>query len=142
VEVHGQLESKLVDSAKPRDQVTGEVYARVSDYGVDRHQERFARHAFDAALARLREEDRALPVLFGHDVRTLTPAGRCLLPQPHGLKGLLPARVGTDRPYEAIGEREHVPPSVLRRDPLATLHVLEKQDKDAVTEVLHALELD
>jgi uncharacterized protein len=47
--------------------VTGEFVALISDYQEDRQGERFAKGAFDSALAKIRQAGRAIPVLFGHD---------------------------------------------------------------------------
>lgn len=68
----GEVEVKLLDQAEPTTQVTGEFLAKVSDFEVDRQNERFARHAFDSAVAKLRADSRAVPVLYGHDQASTT----------------------------------------------------------------------
>lgn len=73
------MHHKLVETVQPQSQITGEFTARVSDYGVDRQNERFARHAFDNAIAKLAAERRAVPVLYGHD-QTSTEAIVGLVP--------------------------------------------------------------
>jgi HK97 family phage prohead protease len=62
---------KLLDAAEPTE-TTGQFVALVSDWDLDRSNERFARHAFDGAIAKLQAERRALPVLYGHDQRSVT----------------------------------------------------------------------
>jgi len=61
------MHRKLVEAVEPQSEVTGEFVALVSDYGVDRQRERFARHAFDNAIAKVAAERRAVPILYGHD---------------------------------------------------------------------------
>jgi HK97 family phage prohead protease len=51
--------------------VTGEFVALISDYEEDRQGERFAKGAFDAALTKIRQAGRAIPVLFGHDAASV-----------------------------------------------------------------------
>jgi hypothetical protein len=52
-------------------EVTGQFTALVSDFDLDRKGERFDRHGFDDAIRLLKEAGRALPVLFGHDARSV-----------------------------------------------------------------------
>src|SRR5215217_4784916 len=52
-------------------EVLGEFEAVVSDFLPDRHGERFAPHAFDGALDRIRKNGTACPVLFGHKQDTV-----------------------------------------------------------------------
>jgi len=52
--------------------VLGEFEAVVSDFLPDRQGERFAPHAFDAALATIRKNGTACPVLFGHRQDTVS----------------------------------------------------------------------
>ena len=61
-------------------EVTGQFTALVSDFDLDREGERFDRHGFDDAIRLLRESGRALPVLFGHDARSV-----------HSVIGMVPA---------------------------------------------------
>jgi hypothetical protein len=59
---------QLAAPAEPvPDTATGEFVALISDYEEDRQGERFPKGAFDAALSKIRQAGRALPVLFGHD---------------------------------------------------------------------------
>src|SRR5215211_468261 len=51
--------------------VLGEFEAVVSDFLPDRQGERFAPHAFDGALARIRTNGTCIPVLFGHKQDTV-----------------------------------------------------------------------
>jgi HK97 family phage prohead protease len=44
----------------------GTFEALVSDFGPDRQHERFAPHAFDNAVAKIRNDGISVPVLFGH----------------------------------------------------------------------------
>ena len=53
-------------------EVLGEFEAVVSDFLPDRHGERFAPHAFDGALDRIRKNGTACPVLFGHKQDTVS----------------------------------------------------------------------
>jgi HK97 family phage prohead protease len=48
------------------DDEIGTFEALVSDFGPDRTHERFDRHAFDNAIAKIRADGRNTPVLFGH----------------------------------------------------------------------------
>jgi hypothetical protein len=62
-------------AARPRRAAFGgdrRVRRQGQRYSVDRQDERFARRAFDAAIAQLRAEARAVPVLYGHDQRSTT----------------------------------------------------------------------
>jgi HK97 family phage prohead protease len=52
--------------------VLGEFEALVSDFLPDRQGERFAPHAFDGALDRIRKNGTACPVLFGHKQDTVS----------------------------------------------------------------------
>jgi HK97 family phage prohead protease len=52
--------------------VLGEFEAVVSDFLPDRQGERFAPHAFDGALDRIRKNGTACPVLFGHKQDTVS----------------------------------------------------------------------
>jgi HK97 family phage prohead protease len=61
-----EVETKLLE-AESTSEITGEFLAKVSDYDWDRENERFDRHAFDNAIAKVKAESRAVPVLFGHD---------------------------------------------------------------------------
>jgi HK97 family phage prohead protease len=67
VKANVPMHRKLVEAVEPQSEVTGAFVALVSDYGVDRQRERFARHAFDKAIAKIAAERRAVPVLYGHD---------------------------------------------------------------------------
>jgi uncharacterized protein len=51
----------------PANEHPGEVTALVSDYGIDRDNERFAVGAWDHALAKIKAAGKPLPLLFGHD---------------------------------------------------------------------------
>jgi HK97 family phage prohead protease len=64
-ERHKRLDVRAEEGA------TGEFHARISDWAPDREGERFARHAFDGALAKLCADGRPIPVLFGHDARSV-----------------------------------------------------------------------
>lgn len=60
---------KLIE-AKPTEEITGEFLAKVSDFEFDREGERFHRDAFDSAIAKVKRESRAVPLLYGHDQRS------------------------------------------------------------------------
>jgi HK97 family phage prohead protease len=61
---------KQVATVEPEQKLTGEFVALISDWQPDRQRERFARTAFDKALAKLRAAGKPTPVLFGHDQQT------------------------------------------------------------------------
>jgi HK97 family phage prohead protease len=65
------IRRKFVE-APAETEVTGEFTALVSDFEIDRENERFDRHGFDDAIRLLKESGRALPVLFGHDQRSVS----------------------------------------------------------------------
>lgn len=64
---HKQVAAVAPESAP----VLGEFAAKISDFHKDRDGERFDAHAFDGAIAKIRADGRPVPVLFGHDSRTL-----------------------------------------------------------------------
>jgi HK97 family phage prohead protease len=65
------IRRKFVE-APAETEVTGQFTALVSDFDVDRENERFDRHGFDDAIRLLKESGRALPVLFGHNSSSIT----------------------------------------------------------------------
>jgi HK97 family phage prohead protease len=71
VKANVPMHHKLLELVEPASEITGAFTALVSDYGVDRQGERFARHAFDNAIARVAAQRRATPVLYGHDQQSV-----------------------------------------------------------------------
>jgi phage head maturation protease len=75
---HGRPDDVIVkqavvaEAAPPEtDTHTGTFTALVSDYETDREGDRFLPGAWDKAIATIRKAGRPLPVLFGHDTRSV-----------------------------------------------------------------------
>jgi HK97 family phage prohead protease len=75
---HGRPDDVIVkqvavaEAAPPEtDTHTGTFTALVSDYQTDREGDRFMPGAWDKAIARIRQAGKPVPLLFGHDTRTI-----------------------------------------------------------------------
>jgi Caudovirus prohead serine protease len=65
------IDRKEVAVVEPTEEITGEFQALISDFRLDRHDDRFAPGAFDNALKKIRRAARRIPVLVGHSDRHL-----------------------------------------------------------------------
>lgn len=72
--------SRSPNPSTPEAELTGQFVALVSDFNIDRTNERFAPRAWDGALGKIRRTGKPVPILFGHAAGDL-----------HSVLGMVPA---------------------------------------------------